>query len=118
MPLRKGSSAASIMSRGALESRIGKRTFLRRVVGLCASELRRQANPVRIEIRTQCGRRLVRARACHITVRPHQVERVSMKAGALHRLLPAELMERQMTLDAARTKLRHHAAIDVDLPFE
>ena len=76
------------------------------------------ANSPRLEVRSQPRRRLFRCRERDITIRPQKVECVSLKTGALHRRLPAELVQREVALGACRTDLRGRITVNVHLPLE
>src|SRR5262245_41336538 len=55
---------------------------------------------VRVEIRCEFRGGLVCCRERHVSVGPHQIERVSTHSGARHSRLPREFMKRQTTIAA------------------
>jgi hypothetical protein len=78
----------------------------------------RKANGALPEVGGQRRRRLFRCRQRDVTIRPQKIQCVSPETGALHRGLPAELVQREVALGAYRTNLRDHVAVDVHLPLE
>src|SRR4030095_1836086 len=92
------------------------KTTLRRRSGV--EDDSRKANRARLEVAGQGRLRLFRSRQREITIRPQKIECASLKTGAPHRGLPAELVQREVAFRAYRTNLRERIAVDVHLPLE
>src|SRR4029453_1066294 len=83
-----------------------------------AMAMLRSTKTVRVEIRREFRGGLVCCRERHVSVGPHQIERVSTHSGARHSRLPREFMKRQTAIAAYVTNLAGRSPVDVHLPVE